>query len=732
MRARKMAALSALALTGGSFAVVASGVPSASAAADYRSIYGSFEKPFQESGPKCTTDRDQRALCKPAGASIVVLPNNKLVYWDALEGMEDVRLNVVAEYGNYAQNDVSRQLDLSGTSPVWKVPVHSDGGANPTGADNEYLPVVPHNNTRVNNDGDMFCSDQIFLPDGRVLDVGGTSYYLEPGIDGVPYGVSELEGLKNARIYDPRTNAWTQSGSMTYGRWYPSLVTLPSGKILTVSGVTKLLKPVYPDRPLDSGTNVKQTETYDPATGKFTVNPSSADKSLPLYPRLHLLPDGKVYYDAAGQTFNPFGQSVDEALWNLASVYDPKSQSWNDVGIPKFDAVLPGFRGSGFSQQLTLKPPYTKAAFLSAGGVYGVSPGTYAATRSAVINTIDTAAGDSLDSTLVTSMNEARWYGTGVTLPTGQVLVFSGATADEVVLPSSAKPITTPELYDPATDTWTSLVDQDHGRTYHNNAVLLPDGRVLVGGHSPIGSFYAFQTDALHSNAGFSDPFRDPSFEIYSPPNLFYGPRPVITDAPDSVAYGKTFTIKTPDADRLSSVVLVRNPAQTHLIDADQKVVELKVVSHTADSVTVAAPPSANVAVAGPYMLFLNAKGDKGATPSVSRQVFLGTQMPSAYALSAKAKAARVKSELGTRAVAMQSAAATSGTQTSNVAGAATSAVATSPRSTPALRPSETRTVASAHEWSRQDTERILLAVVASMMVAWTSRMHLRRALSRR
>jgi len=71
---------------------------------------------------------------------------------------------------------------------------------------------------------------------------GGTDYYNDPSIPGTDYGIAELEGLRNARIYDPATNRWTQSGSMHYGRWYPWLVTLPDGKILVTSGVSKLLK----------------------------------------------------------------------------------------------------------------------------------------------------------------------------------------------------------------------------------------------------------------------------------------------------------------------------------------------------------------------------------------------------------------------------------------------------------------------------------------------------------
>ena len=60
---------------------------------------------------------------------------------------------------------------------------------------------------------------------------------------------------------------------------------------------------------------------------------------MPLFPRLHLLPNGHVYYDVAGQSFNPFGPSYDEAFWNLASTFDPATSSWTDLGVPGLSAL---------------------------------------------------------------------------------------------------------------------------------------------------------------------------------------------------------------------------------------------------------------------------------------------------------------------------------------------------------------------------------------------------------
>lgn len=625
--ARTLGVLTATTLAVGAVPLALGGPALADAAGD-RSVVGRFAPAFEEAGPRCTAALDAQRRCKPAGASVVVLPNGKLVYWDALEGMEDVRYTVVPQYGDVAQNDQARVLDLRGPTPTWTVS-DPDPVSNPNGNNNEYLPVVPHNNDNKANDGDLFCSDQVLLADGRVLDAGGTSYYLEPGVSGVPVGATELEGLHNTRIYDPETNTWSASGRMQYGRWYPSLVTLADNKVFVASGVTKLIKPVYDKRPADSGTNVLQTETYDPATGKWSYNGDGAKKSLPLFPRLHLLPDGHVYYDAGGQTFNPSGQSYDEALWNMTSSYDPKTKTWTDLGLPVFDGPVLGFRGSAFRQMLTLKPNaqgrYDTAQFLGAGGVYGVSPGTYVASRSSTINTVKIGADgtETFSSANTGPLNTARWYSTGVTLPTGQVLAFSGADRDEVVLPGSGTPVTTPEMFDPATGTWTKLADQSHGRTYHNTAVLLPDGRVLVGGHAPIATGYGNQM-TQGTAVGLSSPLRDPSFEIFSPPNLFYGPRPVITNVDPSVQLGRTMEISTPDAQDVATVTLVRNTAITHLVDGDQRVVELPILKREGSTVTVAVTDNAAVLPQGPYNVFITKKYAKGLTPSVGKQVFVG------------------------------------------------------------------------------------------------------------
>ena len=111
---------------------------------------------------------------------------------------------------------------------------------------------------------------------------------------------------------------------------------------------------------------------------------------------------------------------------------------------------------------------------------------------------------------------------------------------------------------------------------------------------------------------------------MYSPPYLFRGARPQIVTAPSSQAYGRTFdvVVDRPSAE-IESVVLVRNPTETHLVDDDQRNVVLRVLARSGSRLTVAAPPNGNVAPPGPYMLFANRKTDGGPIPSVSKQLTL-------------------------------------------------------------------------------------------------------------
>jgi len=194
--------------------------------------------------------------------------------------------------------------------------------------------------------------------------------------------------------------------------------------------------------------------------------------------------------------------------------------------------------------------------------------------------------------TYANPMTYSRYNENLVLLPDGTVLAVGGGGG----WGEFTNPIYTPELYDPKTGQWTVMAPQTIQRTYHSTAVLLPDGRVISSG----------------SNNGASGQI---TYEIFSPPYLFRGARPVIQSAPTSLTYGAKFNITTSNASTITRVALVRPGATTHADDFDQRYVDL---SFTVGSGTISAtaPANSSLAPAGYYMLVIvNSSGVPSVMP---------------------------------------------------------------------------------------------------------------------
>jgi len=654
--------------------------------------------------------------CKVPAASISVTPfKDRFVSWNAVDSTENNEAGLAFEYGVKAIADRTRSFRIkkgAAKGGDFSIPKPEDGGANPEpGGDPDTDPVLPPGRDRNGqNDGGLFCADHTFLPDGRVIAVGGTNYLNDPGAPDNPgtpvredaIGAIELQGVKASRAYDSRTDRWTQLDRMNKGRWYPSLITLGNGALFAGSGVTKLLKPVYtPPRrdgadPDESGRNVTAVETLSNPKAKWRENGNTkvngperdpAERSLPLFPRLHLLPNGRVFYNAGGQSFNPFGQAYDQNTWSMAASYDPKKEKWAGLGVPGLTDTGPGgtpgapltdnrgvpafgFRGSTHSAMLPLKPSrdgkYRKAEFLTGGGLAAQatpSPGAYFPTRNSRITTVQTSGGREKMMTRATGPMKNRganggdqeestpgvqlpapdappeggaWYRSVAVLPTGQVAAFGGADRDEVAFPGVEKTIREVEIFEPSADNpnnpkpndrggaWRPAASAQKRRSYHNTSALLPDGRVLFGGLATISTGYARDTQIADRGPNG----HDPSMEIWTPPYDRSQGRLKIESGPNCSDNNRAINVDT-NAPKggVESVALVRNTTQTHVVDPDQRTVLLP-FRESAGGRLKAEIPNGNAAPPGPYLLFVNKKSRNAKTPapSIAKQMFVGPE----------------------------------------------------------------------------------------------------------
>jgi hypothetical protein len=186
------------------------------------------------------------------------------------------------------------------------------------------------------------------------------------------------------------------------------------------------------------------------------------------------------------------------------------------------------------------------------------------------------------------SMSQPRIEMNATILPNKTVVAMGGSAQDE---DGSTASLNT-DIYDPASNTFTTDVPNTYPRLYHSNALLLPDATVAVAGGNPARGTY------------------EPHIEIYSPPYLFNpdgtpATRPSISGMSNGTwTYGDTFQVQTPDAASITSAVLIRSSAVTHAFNMDQRLVGLSFTA-TDGVLNITAPPNGNTAPPGYYMLFL-------------------------------------------------------------------------------------------------------------------------------
>ena len=302
-------------------------------------------------------------------------------------------------------------------------------------------------------------------------------------------------------------------------------------------------------------------------TGDRWLGLTGARRVLPYYPRMFVAPNGLVFYA---------GELKETAYLDVAS-----PGRWIPVASSNY-----GRRDYGSAVM------YRPGRVMIVGGS---DPPDGAPTNTAELIDLNDAAPVWR---YTGAMTNARRHHDATLLPDGTVLVTGGTSSAGFSDPAGAVHAT--ELWDPVTERWTVLASNRVTRVYHSTALLLPDGRVLLAG----------------SGDGAQLP-RELTGELYSPPYLFRGPRPLITGSISVMAFGGSYFVETPDAGRVVSASLLRLGSVTHGFDQNQRFLQLS-IRRAVGGILLDTRVTNNLAPPGDYLLFI--VNDAGV-PSIARTI---------------------------------------------------------------------------------------------------------------
>jgi hypothetical protein len=407
---------------------------------------------------------------------------------------------------------------------------------------------------------------------------------------------------------------------MQVGRWYPTLIRLADDRVLTLSGLEYRAPTVDPKKNIlkilfeliasmpEYITRVQ--EVYDPETK--TWSRMKVERKMPLYPRMHLLPDGDVFYSGVFNTHFFTPGRYPSARWS------PRTQEWTDLGGRHWKKN----REEGISILLGLRPPDYHPQVLIAGGgthnlgriimslLHSIGRDSWSSFFSFLTNVQDSVERIDLSLTdprwtLMNKMHHRRIHANGVLLPDGNVLVVGGMSSygHSSGGHGTHGAVYAAEMYHPSTNTWAPMNSQQRPRLYHSTAILLPDARVISMGSNP------------HAKS------IERTIEVFSPPYLFRGDRPAITDSPDQIAHGQVFSVMVNRARQIGLVVLMRPEVLTHVTNTDQRLLQLEFHVENDEKLTIQGPPTPAHMPRGFCLLFVL---DKEGVPSVGKFLKVG------------------------------------------------------------------------------------------------------------
>ena len=439
---------------------------------------------------------------------------------------------------------------------------------------------------------DAFCSVVRVFDNDTVFIVGGNKEPKEGSID----------TQKSTTFYKVKDKKFIKGNDLNYPRWYGSIIRTEDDEFVMVGGEeivsgTKSITPEILKRHSDGDWYWK---TLENATSNDLFGDVVADEWN--YPRSFLASDGNIF----GISYNK--------MW----VMEKKVNNYDNI---KKVGEIPLVSRAGVSGEIVDTNPNTgetkKLRLLTIGASVGSQSSVVMIDKDKLItfggrqfgtqfsssnhvNQIDIS--DTLKPKIkeLKSMNFPRADANATILPNGEVLINGGQSFNDKEFS-----VLTPEIYQPANDTWKILSDSKFRRNYHSTSLLLPNGTVLTAG----GDLW---------NA-----------EIFYPPYLFtkdkdgqtiFAERPKIEKIQSEVSDRSNLQIMTENTENISKISLISTGSTTHAQSSELKFRFLEFNKISKKELSAKIDENRSSIQSGSYLVYLI--NDKGV-PSEGKVVFI-------------------------------------------------------------------------------------------------------------
>ncbi|KAM3319201.1 WSC domain-containing protein ARB-like [Capsicum chacoense] len=387
-------------------------------------------------------------------------------------------------------------------------------------------------------------------------------------------------------------------------RWYASSQLLPTDdRIIVVGGRGSFSYEFVP----------KMSTNRNAFHLSFLQKTNDGNEGNNLYPIVHLSVDGKLFIFA----------NRDSVLFN----YKQNKVEKKFPRIPGLGSRSYPSTGSSVMLPLDQKDGFRVVEVMICGGA---ASGANAAARQGKFLTALNSCGR-----MVISGNKHRWkmenmpgprlMNDMVLLPTGHVLIINGAKRGCSGWGNAAGPALEPYLYNPKKIVgrrFTVLKSTKIARMYQSSAILVPDGSVLVAGSNP-NDQYTYKNVSHPTELrlqAFMPDYMGKEYSHQRPHNVS-----IDIKGKEGVVYGHEFLVRflmESQPGEYLAFSAYAPPFTTHSQSMNQRLLRLRCTRIISDAngwwnATVEAPPSANVAPSGFYLLSVVNEG----IPSISEWV---------------------------------------------------------------------------------------------------------------